>query len=343
MSKKDDIIKVLLEREEGVISHINNFILDNYRADLDQLSREKEDELYRNRAVYEKYLETCFTKFCEFLLELENDLVAASTEGDYKKFSTAKGDYEKFSTSGINWFAPAVIDKKAKIPESPLTSKLNPSHADNVENFTYFRYIAKNLDLNDKTTCELLPYLLTAYTCHAPRNQLVRSEGFDKIFNSSNPEKDTYEGIITTRRRRQIKTLSNSFSFKCRTILGKEDEEESRKAETKKPKSTKKRRPKPHTINLNRPYNDILIKQQVFAAWVAITTAHLENGYKEIKHKIDLRSCALLFIYYTEQDMWEQFPDDLTLENTPSNEYLKESLQSHFETGSLTSLWELSK
>ena len=203
---------------------------------------------------------------------------------------------------------------------------------------------------------------MVAYTCNAPRNQLISNDttGQKLIFDTTDLDEES-EGTITARRKKEIFTLSRRFSFKDSAISRAKSEVAD---QPKEPENTK---PQVYHIDRKRPFSDSLFVQKIFAAWAAIIFLSFSDNRKaikqikdgtgletypiyqfsskekemidQLKQRIDLRSCWLLYLYYAEHDVWESLPDKLSWENIPSNEYLRTAFEAHFNPGSLFSLW----
>lgn len=278
------IISDLIKMENDATEDIKDLIYSSFCMTVNDLDLTLAGSLKHDvrfvKDIYKEYLLACCTLFLQYIEDL----------GDGAATYTAK--------------------KEAK---AGLADKFNPNHVLNAEENEYFQYIGDMLDLDNKSVCTLLPYLLAAYTCHSIKNRLGKSDT-RKLLLGHYDEDDEHEQNIS-RRKKQIDKLSKKFSFADYTVSVVNAETEMCSAV-----------PLPavaNRSNASKMHHDTIFVNHIFAVWfVIIRELASSEKYKnnpeiqEVLSNIKLKHNYLLFLHQTKQNIPSNY--DLTPESDES-------------------------
>ena len=199
-------------------------------------------------------------------------------------------DYSSLSSDAFVDEDPSqLLEWNPEVSYVRLLGKIDPFGEGGVENIPHFQYISSMLNLNDTNICALLPYLLTAYICNAPSNQLLMRGDTARmgIFHSEDEYAGTGIQPNPSKCKKSIELLSKTFSLENHKVRY------PRQGETC------------YLKDRENPYHNAFFSDAVFMAWCVVVLRNdvcsFEDGeiIKKVVSQIDLKSSHLLYLYHT--------------------------------------------
>ena len=323
----EKILDSLISLENDAIQYISYTIFEHFKENstghITKFTKTSKIDLLPE---HDKFLLDCSTLFLGYMLDSDLFADIPSNCDDSGAFSE-----NGFEQSRVIWEIEGETSKRnRKIVSVPICSQFNPNSSLLSSDVPFFLELGYMLDLcNHDKICRLLPYLLTAYVCHANKNSFAKRGSYDIIFGLQHRIGEQN----VTRRKSQFDKLAHMFSLKDITIC-----------EPPKPKELDPRKPvaayadRSSVANL---YHDRTFINHIFATWsatlldVCLSEQNQEKlEIQTIYKKMSLKDSYLLFLYYTKQE----FPVHYQLNIDASNEEYIKKLYPRFSSTRLSLL-----